>query len=64
MPYQHFDSDTEDSADRNPIEVVAEEFLECHRRGENPDAEAFADRHPQLAEEIRDAAHAGEWATV
>lgn len=41
-------------ADRNPIEVLAEEFVERHRRGENPTVEEYAERHPGLAPQIRE----------
>lgn len=39
---------------REPVEVFAEEFVERQRRGECPSVEEYADRHPDLAEEIRD----------
>ncbi len=37
---------------RDPVEVLAEEFLERRRRGEFPSLEEYALRHPNLAEEI------------
>ena len=39
---------------REPIEALAEEFMERKRRGEQPTVEEFVARHPQLADEIRD----------
>jgi serine/threonine protein kinase len=36
------------------LERLAEEFVERHRRGERPAPSEYADRHPDLAEEIRD----------
>ena len=42
------------SADRNPVERLAEEFLERHRRGERPSLTEYVDRLPECAEEIRD----------
>src|SRR5262249_6455690 len=34
--------------------ALAEEFLERYRRGERPSLKEYADRHPDLAAEIRD----------
>jgi serine/threonine protein kinase/WD40 repeat protein len=42
------------SAERNPFEVLAEEFVERQRRGENPSLTEYTEKHPELAEEIRD----------
>ncbi len=43
------------SADqRQPIEALAEDFLERKRRGERPTLEEYAARHPELADEIRE----------
>ncbi len=36
------------------LEQLAEEFVERHRRGERPALSEYADRHPDLAAEIRD----------
>ncbi len=41
-----------DGTDRNPIEVLSEEFLDRLRRGEAVTPEEYADRHPDLADEI------------
>ncbi|QDU87996.1 Serine/threonine-protein kinase PknB [Pirellulimonas nuda] len=40
--------------DRDPIELLAEEFLARQRRGERPEIEAYAAQRPELAAEIRD----------
>ena len=42
------------SDERNPVELLAEEFLGRKRRGERPTLQEYLDRHPELAEEIRD----------
>ena len=39
---------------RNPVEVLAEEFLDRKRRGETPTLREYLERYPDLAEEIRD----------
>ncbi len=39
---------------RNPVELLAEEFLDRKRRGEHPTLREYADRHPDLAAEIQD----------
>ena len=41
-------------SDRDPVEVLAEEFRARLRRGERPDVEEYARRHPDLAEQVRD----------
>ena len=47
-------TDSAPSADRNPVEILAEEFAERHRRGERPSLTEYTRRYPELAEEIRD----------
>ncbi len=42
------------SSARNPIELLAEEFAQRCRRGESPSVSEYAQRHPELAEQIRD----------
>ena len=42
------------SGERNPVELLAEDFLERRRRGERPTLREYVERHPELAEEIRD----------
>ncbi len=41
-------------AERDPVEALAEEFIESLRRGEHPSVEDYASRHPDLAAEIRE----------
>ena len=45
---------TDPSLDRNPLEALAEDFLERFRRGERPALSEYTSKHPALAEEIRD----------
>jgi serine/threonine protein kinase/WD40 repeat protein/tetratricopeptide (TPR) repeat protein len=47
-------TDTTSSSDRNPVERLADEFLERQRRGEHPSLAEYTTRFPELAEEIRD----------
>jgi hypothetical protein len=42
------------SGERNPVELLAEEFLDRKRRGERPTLREYVEGHPELAEEIRD----------
>jgi len=44
----------DDSAGRNPVEVLAEEFLARERRGERPSLTEYVDRYPELADEIHE----------
>ncbi len=39
--------------DRNPVEILAEEFLDRRRRGEVVSVDQFASTHPELAKEIQ-----------
>src|SRR5579862_6985875 len=39
---------------RDPVEMLAEEFLERRRRGETPSLTEYTDRYPHLADDIRD----------
>jgi serine/threonine protein kinase/tetratricopeptide (TPR) repeat protein len=39
--------------DSNPLEALAAEFVEQHRRGEAPSVEEYAAEHPELAAQIR-----------
>src|SRR5215471_2349126 len=39
---------------RSPVELLADEFLTRHKRGEKPTIKEYCDRHPSLADEIRD----------
>src|SRR5579859_3975234 len=42
------------SLDRNPLDALAEEFLERFRRGERPALTEYTQHYPDLADEIRD----------
>ena len=42
------------SGERNPVELLAEDFLDRKRRGERPTLGEYLERHPDLAGEIRD----------
>jgi WD40 repeat protein/serine/threonine protein kinase/tetratricopeptide (TPR) repeat protein len=42
------------SSDRNPVEALAEDFLERFRRGERPALSEYTTRYPALAAEIRE----------
>ncbi len=44
----------ETSADRNPIDELAEEFVARFRRGERPALSEYVRRYPELADEIRE----------
>ena len=41
-------------SDLDPLDVLAETFLSRYRRGERPSVTEFTDRHPELADRIRD----------
>lgn len=43
-----------ESEDLNLIEQLADEFAERYRRGERPSIQEYVDRHPGLADEIRE----------
>ena len=43
-----------DDPNREPIEVLADEFIERHRAGECPTIEEYAERFPASADEIRE----------
>jgi WD40 repeat protein/serine/threonine protein kinase/tetratricopeptide (TPR) repeat protein len=45
---------SDSSADRNPVEELAEDFLARFRRGERPALSEYTSRFPDLATEIRD----------
>jgi WD40 repeat protein/tetratricopeptide (TPR) repeat protein len=42
------------SGECDPVELLAEEFLDRKRRGEHPTLREYTERHPELAERIRD----------
>src|SRR6516225_6797381 len=39
---------------RHPIEELAEQFLECYRRGERPDVSEFTRQYPERSDELHD----------
>src|SRR5947208_990130 len=43
------------SAERNPVECLAEEFAQRCRLGERPSLSEYTQKYPHLADEIRDA---------
>jgi hypothetical protein len=45
---------SDSTADRNPFERLAEEFVERLRRGEHPSISDYVARHPEHAADIRD----------
>ncbi len=45
---------SESTADRNPVELLAEEFADRLRRGEHPSLTEYVERFPELADDIRD----------
>jgi hypothetical protein len=40
-------------SDRDPVEELAEEFIERHRRGQHPPLTEYTDRYPEYPEAIR-----------
>lgn len=51
----------ESSLQRDPVEVLAEEFLQRRRRGESVSVEEYAQQHPQLADRIREVFSTALW---
>src|SRR3954447_9317531 len=45
---------SDSTAERDPIEMLADSFLARFRRGERPSVEEYAAKHPELADEIRE----------
>src|SRR6516225_553062 len=45
---------TDPAPQRNPVEKLAQEFVERHRGGERPSLSEYTARYPELADEIRD----------
>jgi serine/threonine protein kinase len=43
-----------DTSENDPIDTLAEEFLDQHRRGERPTVDEYAARNPELSSRIRD----------
>ena len=48
------ESESESGTRSAQVLELAEEFLERHRRGERPTLSEYIDRHPALADQIRD----------
>ncbi len=48
------ETDLTSGGDRNPVEVLAEEFMERQRRGERPSLSEYTRKYPELAEAIAD----------
>src|SRR4051812_26456189 len=44
----------ETTSDHGPVDRLAEEFLERHRRSERPAIAEYLERHPEWADEIRE----------
>jgi len=40
--------------DRHPVDLIAEQFAERCRRGERPSISDYANRHPELADQLRE----------
>jgi serine/threonine protein kinase/WD40 repeat protein len=45
---------SDSSSGVHPLDALAEEFVARHRRGERPSVSEYADRYPELADDIRD----------
>ena len=45
---------SEETVGRDPIDLLADEFVRRHRSGEHPTIEQFAEEHAAFADEIRD----------
>lgn len=45
---------SEAASEFDPVEVLADSFLERYRRGERPSLSEYVRRHPELAEQIRE----------
>jgi serine/threonine protein kinase len=45
---------TQADPDRDPLEILAAEFVERQRRGQSPSIAEYAEKHPELAAEIQD----------
>jgi serine/threonine protein kinase len=48
------DTSSISGSERNPVEALAEQFLERQRRGEQPSLDEYCRLYPELADEIRD----------
>ena len=45
---------SEPASEQNPIDRLADDFLERYRRGQRPSFTEYAEKHPELAEDIRE----------
>src|SRR5438552_8683970 len=45
---------SDSSEESDPVEALAEEFVNRHRRGEKPALQEYVDKYPHLADDIRD----------
>jgi len=45
--------DADSDIDRNPLDVMAEEYVRRHRLGERPALDEFVCRQPELEQQIR-----------
>ena len=45
---------TEECSERNPVEVLAEEYIRRRRNGEHPTLNEYAERFPDWASEIQE----------
>jgi eukaryotic-like serine/threonine-protein kinase len=45
---------SDSSSERDPLDLLAEEFAERYRRGESPSVSEYVERHPEWAEELRE----------
>jgi WD40 repeat protein/serine/threonine protein kinase/tetratricopeptide (TPR) repeat protein len=45
---------TDSSGERNPVELLAEDFIARKRRGEKPSLTEYTEKYPELADDIRD----------
>lgn len=52
---------TSDAQDRHPMELLADDFLQRHRRGEKPSISEYKQRHPDLADQIDEVFPALAW---
>ena len=54
MIAEHDDLTPNEDEERNPVDVLADEFSERLRNGENPSITEYVRRHPDLEEDIRE----------
>ena len=54
MIAEHEDLTSDEDDDRNPVDILADEFSERLRNGENPSITEYVRRRPDLEEDIRE----------